>query len=382
MGELDKRTWAEVSLENIRHNYAAIRAAIPAGCKFLGVVKANAYGHGALEVSRTLAECGADYLAVSCLDEAMELRDGGVTLPILILGHTPCEYTRMLIENNITQTITCLAKAQEFSAEAQRLGKELLVHIALDTGMSRLGVLCRDERFDGGVENIIKACRMPGLIPEGAFTHFAVSDEPGADNEAYTREQFRLFCEVLDEVEAKGGIKFRLRHCAYSGAVAKYPEMCLDMVRPGLLTYGVYPDDRTGGIGLTPVMTLKSRVAALTRHKKGDTISYGRTWTAERDCTLAVLPIGYADGLHRCLSGKLEVLLRGRRAPQVGRVCMDRCMVDVTDLPEVSVGDVAVVFGPGTEGEPTASELAEKAGTIPYELLCAVSPRVPRIYTR
>ena len=220
------------------------------------------------------------------------------------------------------------------------------------------------------------------MEPEGVFTHFAVSDTRGG--EEYTREQFRRFTAAVNAVEPRLGRRFALRHCANSGAVLFFRDegMCLDMVRPGLLTYGVYPDDRTGGIELTPVMTLKSRVAALTRHKKGDTISYGRTWTAERDCTLAVLPIGYADGLHRCLSGKLEVLLRGRRAPQVGRVCMDMCMVDVTDLPEVSVGDVAVVFGPGTEGEPTASELAEKAGTIPYELLCAVSPRVPRIYTR
>ncbi len=374
MGELDKRTWAEVSLENIRHNYAAIRAAIPAGCKFLGVVKANAYGHGALEVSRTLAECGADYLAVSCLDEAMELRDGGVTLPILILGHTPCEYTRMLIENNITQTITCLAKAQEFSAEAQRLGKELLVHIALDTGMSRLGVLCRDERFDGGVENIIKACRMPGLIPEGAFTHFAVSDEPGADNEAYTREQFRLFCEVLDEVEAKGGIKFRLRHCANSGAVAKYPEMCLDMVRPGLLLYGY--GDEAGALGLKPCMRFVTRVSTIKHYPAGTSVSYGRRFTTERTTRMGVVGVGYADGLPRLCSNKCAFAAGSGFAPQRGSICMDMCMIDLTDLPEVSVGDEVEIFGTRSSVE----TLAAAAGTISYELLCALSKRVPRVY--
>lgn len=374
MGELDKRTWAEVSLENIRHNYAAIRAAIPAGCKFLGVVKANAYGHGALEVSRTLAECGADYLAVSCLDEAMELRDGGVTLPILILGHTPCEYTRMLIENNITQTITCLAKAQEFSAEAQRLGKELLVHIALDTGMSRLGVLCRDERFDGGVENIIKACRMPGLIPEGAFTHFAVSDEPGADNEAYTREQFRLFCEVLDEVEAKGGIKFRLRHCANSGAVAKYPEMCLDMVRPGLLLYGY--GDEAGALGLKPCMRFVTRVTTIKHYPAGTSVSYGRRFTTERTTRMGVVGVGYADGLPRLCSNKCAFAAGSGCAPQRGSICMDMCMIDLTDLPEVSVGDEVEIFGTRSSVE----TLAAAAGTISYELLCALSKRVPRVY--
>ena len=374
MGELDKRTWAEVSLENIRHNYAAIRAAIPAGCKFLGVVKANAYGHGALEVSRTLADCGADYLAVSCLDEAMELRDGGVTLPILILGHTPCEYTRMLIENDITQTITCLAKAQEFSAEAQRLGRELRVHIALDTGMSRLGVLCRDERFDGGVENIIKACRMPGLIPEGAFTHFAVSDEPGEDNEAYTREQFRLFCEVLDEVEAKGGVKFQIRHCANSGAVAKYPEMALDMVRPGLLLYGY--GDETGALDLKPCMRFVTRVTTIKHYPAGTSVSYGRRFTTERTTRMGVVGVGYADGLPRLCSNKCAFAAGSGFAPQRGSICMDMCMIDLTDLPEVSVGDEVEIFG----AKAGVETLAAAAGTISYELLCALSKRVPRVY--
>ena len=374
MGELDKRTWAEVSLENIRHNYAAIRAAIPAGCRFLGVVKANAYGHGALEVSRTLADCGADYLAVSCLDEAMELRDGGITLPILILGHTPCEYTRMLIENNITQTITCLAKAEEFSAEAVRLGRELKVHIALDTGMSRLGVLCRDERFDGGVENIIKACRMPGLIPEGAFTHFAVSDEPGADNEAYTREQFRLFCEVLDEVEAKGGVKFEIRHCANTGATVKYPEMCLDMVRPGLLLYGY--GDEAGTLNLKPCMRFMTRVTTIKHYPAGTDVSYGRRFTTARTTRMGVVGVGYADGLPRLCSNKCAFAAGSGFAHQRGSICMDMCMIDLTDLPEVSVGDEVEIFGTRSSVE----TLAAAAGTISYELLCALSKRVPRVY--
>ena len=374
MGELDKRTWAEVSLENIRHNYAAIRAAIPAGCKFLGVVKANAYGHGALEVSRTLEECGADYLAVSCLDEAMELRDGGITLPLLILGHTPCEYTRMLIDNNITQTITCLAKAVEFSAEAQRVGRSLKVHIALDTGMSRLGVLCRDERFDGGVENIIRACRMPGLIPEGAFTHFAVSDEPGEDNEAYTREQFRLFCEVLDEVEEKGGIRFAIRHCANTGAVVKYPEMCLDMVRPGLLLYGY--GDTTGRLGLKPCMRFMTRVTTIKHYPAGTSVSYGRRFTTERTTRMGVLGVGYADGLPRPASNKCAFAAGGGMAPQRGSICMDMCMIDLTDLPEVAVGSEVEIFGANAGVE----ALAAAAGTISYELLCALSKRVPRVY--
>ena len=179
------------------------------------------------------------------------------------------------------------------------------------------------------------------------------------------------------------GRRFPLRHCANSGAVLSWRDKgaALDLVRPGLLTYGVYPDSERGGLSLTPVMALKSRVSAITHHKKGDSISYGRTWTAERDCTLAVLPVGYADGLQRCLSGKLEVLLRGKRVQQVGRICMDMCMLDVTDIPDAAVGDVVTVFGCGDDGAPTVAELAALAGTIPYELLCGVSLRVPRIYT-
>ena len=373
MGELEKRTWAEVSLENIRHNYAAIRAAIPAGCRFLGVVKANAYGHGALAVSRTLEACGADYLAVSCLDEAMELRDGGITLPILILGHTPCEYTRMLIDNDLTQAITCLAKAEEFSAEALRVGRPLKVHIALDTGMSRLGVLCRDERFDGGVENILKACRMPGLIPEGAFTHFAVSDEPGADNEAYTRAQFQLFCQVLDEVAARG-VTFRIRHCANSGAVVNYPEMCLDMVRPGLLLYGY--GDTSGRLSLKPCMRFMTRVTTIKHYPAGTDVSYGRRFTTGRTTRMGVVGVGYADGLPRLCSNRCAFAAGDGLAPQRGSICMDMCMIDLTDLPAVSVGSEVEIFGERCSVE----ALAAAAQTIPYELLCALSRRVPRVY--
>ena len=375
MSELEKRTWAEVDLDNIRHNYRAIRAALPAGCRFLGVVKANAYGHGALEVARTLADCGADYLAVSCLDEAMELRDGGVTMPLLILGHTPCEYTRMLADNDITQTITCLAKAAEFSEEATRLGKQLKVHIALDTGMSRLGVLCMDERFDGGVENIVRACRMPGLVPEGVFTHFAVSDMPGADNERYTREQFRLFCDVIAQVEARG-VHFAIRHCANSGAVLNYPEMCLDMVRPGLLLYGY--GDEAGRLGLKPCLRFVTKVTTIKHYAPGTDISYGRRFTTDRVTRMGVVGVGYADGLPRLASNKCAFAAAGGKAPQRGAICMDMCMIDLTDLPEAAVGSEVEIFGPANP----ISAIAEAAQTIPYELLCALSKRVPRVYKK
>ena len=374
MNDLQKRTWAEISLENLRHNYEAIRKSLPADCRFLGVVKADAYGHGALPVSRLLQEAGADYLAVSCLDEALELRRGGITMPILILGHTPYEYTGTLIEENITQTVTCLAKALEYSAEAVRLGKELKIHIKLDTGMSRLGFLCAGDYFEEGVDNVIRSCRLPGLNPEGVYTHFAVSDEPGEDCEAYTRAQFKLFMDVIDAVKSRGGVEFLIRHCANSGATVSYPEMALDMVRPGLLLYGY--GDSAGKLGLLPCMRLVTTVSTIKFYEPGTSVSYGRRFTTQRRTRMGVLAIGYADGLPRLISNKCSFAAKGGFAPQRGSICMDMCMVDLTELPQVDVGSEVELFGPAN----SIYKLSDAAQTIPYELLCAVSKRVPRVY--
>ena len=374
MKDLQKRTWAEISLENIRHNYKTIRTALPTGCRFLGVVKADAYGHGALAVARLLQEEGAEYLAVSCLDEAMELRDGGIDMPILILGHTPCEYTGMLIENRITQTVTCLAKALEYSEAAVKLGGELMIHLKLDTGMSRLGYLCAGSYFDEGVDNIIRSCRLPGLISQGIYTHFAVSDELDGDSAQYTKQQFALFMDVIREVKARSGIDFEIRHCANSDAVVNYPEMALDMVRPGLLLYGY--GDSSGSLGLRPCMRLVTTVSTIKFYEPDTTVSYGRHYRTEARTRMGVLAIGYADGLFRCLSDKCSFAARGGLAPQRGRICMDMCMVDLSALPEVDVGSEVEIFGERND----IRLLSHAAGTIPYELLCSVSKRVPRIY--
>lgn len=374
MNDLQKRTWAEISLSNIRHNYEAIRASLPAGCRFLGVVKADAYGHGARAVARLLESAGADYLAVSCLDEAIELRDDGIEMPILILGHTPHEYTKVLIENNITQTVTCLAKALEYSAEAEELGKTLKIHIKLDTGMSRLGFLIAGEHFNAGVDNVVRSCTLPGLAPEGIYTHFAVSDEPDADSEAYTRAQFALFCRVVEEVKRRGGIEFAIRHCANSGAVANYPEMALDMVRPGLLLYGY--GDTSGRLGLLPCMRLVTTVSTIKFYEPGTAVSYGRRFITGRRTRMGVLGIGYADGLPRLISNKCSFYTCGGFAPQRGNICMDMCMLDLTELPQVDVGSEVELFGRNND----IYKLSEAAQTIPYELLCAVSKRVPRVY--
>ena len=370
---LQKRTWAEVSLDNISHNYRAIRAALPEGCRFLGVVKADAYGHGAVAVARLLESEGADYLAVSCLDEAMELRSAGITMPLLILGHTPSEYTETLIDNDITQTVSCLAKAQEFSARAAALGRQLRIHIKIDTGMSRLGFLCGGDSFDEGVANVIASCRLPGLLPEGIYTHFAVSDEDDRDSEAYTRAQFDVFTRVLDALAA-GGRTFAIRHCANSGALTRYPEMYLDMVRPGIALYGVGDDAQR--LGLRPVMSLKSSISTIKVFAPDTTISYGRTFRTTDKTRIGVLPIGYADGFFRGLSNRMAVQTADGPAPLRGRICMDMCMVDLTALPEVKVGDTVEIFGQTQ----SVDSLAAILNTIPYELTCAVSKRVPRLY--
>ena len=369
-----KRTWAEISLDNLQYNYYAIRSAVPASCRFLGVVKADAYGHGALQVASLLEKCGADYLAVSCLDEAMELRDNGIRLPVLILGCTPPEYTAELIENNFTQTVASLAKAKEYSAAASALGRQLRVHIKVDSGMSRLGFLCSGSFSEEEIDHIAQSCRLPGVIPEGIFTHFAVSDEPGEDNRAYTLKQFSVFTHVISVLEREYGISFAIRHCANSGAVVSYPETALDMVRPGLLLYGY--GDSSGRLGLRPCMRLVTTVSAVQEYEAGTSISYGRRYVTDRHSRIGVLAAGYADGLPRAASGKCAFYTARGTAPQVGSICMDMCMADLTDLSPVEVGTEVELFGEHAD----LCALAAAAGTIPYEILCSVTKRVPRIY--
>ena len=369
------RTWAEINLGNLEHNYRALRAMLPPGCRFLGVIKADAYGHGAIQVARRLESLGAEYLATACLREAMELRDaGGIHAPILILGHTPPEFAPRLLEYRLTQTVFDLDTARALSQAAVQAGQTLKIHIKADTGMSRLGFLCGEEYLDRAVEEICAVCALPGLEAEGIFTHFADSD----GDEDYTMVQFTRFLDLLEALRARG-LTFPIRHCANSGAVLNFPCTHLDMVRPGIALYGHYPAPSCQGLdgpGLRPVMSVKSRIASVKWVPAGTTVSYGRTHTLARDTRLAVLPVGYADGLFRLCSDKLSMRIGEDWAPIVGRVCMDMCMLDVTDLPQVGQGDVVTVFGEDAPVE-TAAGLA---GTIQYELLCAVSPRVPREY--
>ncbi|WP_297241431.1 alanine racemase [uncultured Flavonifractor sp.] len=373
MKQTQTRTWAEVNLANLEHNYRTLRAMLAPGCRFLGVVKANAYGHGAVQVAQRLERLGAEYLAVACLDEALELRQADVRLPILILGYTPVERGGELLEGELTQTVYDLESAKALSRLAEAAGKPLKIHIKADTGMSRLGWLCDEAHRAESVDAICQVCALPGLEPEGIYTHFANADS----DEDYTMLQFTRFLDLL-EVLKERGLTFPIRHCAASAAVLRYPCTHLDMVRPGIALYGHYPDPSCEGLdgpGLRPVMTLKTRVASVKTVPGGTPVSYGCTHVVEGETRLAALTIGYADGLPRLCSDRWQVELGGRRAPILGRVCMDMCMADVTGL-EVAPGDEAEVFGERLPVE----ELAALAGTIQYELLCAVSPRVWREY--
>ena len=410
-----KRTWAETDLDALEYNYKKIREYVDARCagklsaetgaagqccseaasviaagqaagqccseapradrvRFLGVVKADAYGHGAVQVSRTLERLGADYLAVSSIDEGMELRLNGISMPILILGHTPKEQVGRLIEYNITQAVTCRAKAVEYSEAAVAAGGVLKVHIKVDTGMSRLGYLCEGEHFETGVGGIYDACRMPGLEAEGIFTHFAVADEEGEEALGYTRHQLELFRRVIAAAEERLGMQFAIRHCANTGATVRFADAYLDMVRPGLLLYGYGEYARR--LGLKPVMTLKTTVSTIKTYEPGTRVSYGGIFTTQKRTRMGVLPYGYADGFLRALSNKCSLMTADGPAPQRGKICMDMCMIDLTDKMHVDVGSEVEIFGAHNPIE----ALSDAAGTIPYELTCAVSKRVPRKY--
>ena len=363
------RTWAEIDLDALAHNYRLLRELDP-GARFLGLVKANAYGHGAAPVAKKLERLGADMLAVACLDEAIELRQAGISLPILCLGQTPPELAGELLEYDITQTVSDLETGKALSAAAVAAGRRLKIHVKVDTGMGRLGFVWGEPPTADAARDIIVLSTLPGLKAEGIFTHFSDAD----GSEEYTRRQEGRFREAI-QVLADCGVKFKICHCAASAAVLNYPYTSMDMIRPGIALYGYVPDPSVKDPGLKPVMTLNSRIAAVRDLPAGAKISYGCTATLERDSKIAVLPMGYGDGLPRCLSNKLEVLVGDRLCPVLGRICMDMCMVDVTGLPNVQSGDVAAVYGPGL-----TDRAAQLAGTIPYELLCQLTPRVPRIY--
>ena len=377
-----KRTWAEISLNAIEHNYNVIRNKVADDTKVCCVIKADGYGHGAVELSQIYEKLGADFFAVSNIDEGIEIRKSGSKLPILILGYTPVSEAENLAEYDISQAVFSLEYAKELSEKCVEEDCICKMHIKVDSGMSRIGFMCQEfPRDEYSIEEICEACCLPNLEVEGLFTHFCVSDED-AEGREFTNKQYENFIHVRDSLK-KRGVDISVVHCSNSGAIEDYPETCCDMVRAGIILYGLAPSSKLADrLDLVPAMTLKTVVAFVKEVQKGATISYGRTFTADRKMKIATVPIGYADGFIRQNAKDGYMMVNGKKAKIVGRICMDQTMLDVTDIEDVKTGDEVVVFGTGENGEPTADSLAENTGTINYETVCLVGKRVPRIYIK
>lgn len=367
------RTWCEIDLNAIRHNFMQYRNITGNGVKIAAVVKADAYGHGDEACARMLSECGADYFAVAFVGEAVRLRKEGITEPILILGYTAPSRACDVVKYGITAAVYDYGCAEALSREAAAQNKTVKIHIKADTGMGRIGYIGEPEKIAG---EIAKIKQLPGIDVEGIFTHFAKADELPGD---YTEKQYKKFCEIINACE-KSGITFKIRHCCNSAAAVLYPKMHMDMVRVGIGLYGCYPSDLEYGVDLRPAMTFKTRVINVKTVKKGESISYGGIYTAPSDTKIATIAVGYADGLPRILSDKARVLVNGSFAKITGRICMDQCMIDVSCVNNINVGDEAVIFGTGDGVSLPVEEPAALAGTISYELLCGIGARVPRIY--
>lgn len=376
-----RRTWVEIDLDAIGHNYRLIKKAadsVPVMC----IVKADAYGHGVEHIALEYQRLGVKWLGVSNIEEAMELRRYGIDRKILILGYTPPEAVAQLSEYEITQAVFSYSYAQMLSQAAVSLGCKVRCHIKVDTGMGRIGLNCRtSEAINAAADEAESICRLEGLETNGIFTHFAVADD-GVNGEEFTRNQYANFIDIISALN-KRGISFKYRHCCNSAATLEYPDMHLDLVRPGVILYGLAPSAcMRGKYGLRPVMQLRSVISMIKKLEAGASVSYGRIFTAEHNMLLATVPIGYADGFPRVLSGNQDLIVRGKRVPIVGRVCMDQLMIDVSNVEGVKEGDTVTIFGTDGGEEITVDELADKLGTINYELVCRMARRVPRIYHR
>lgn len=373
MNGIKRRAWAEIDLGSLEHNYKSIRAWVPDGTRLCCVVKANAYGHGAVVAARLYEQWGADYLAVSSLEEAVKLREGGISLPILNLGFGAPECAALISKYDITQCVFSSEYADNLSNCAQAAGVCVRVHIKLDTGMARIGFVVRPEHSDG-IDAVARAATLPGLRVEGIFTHFADANS-GAVGDEYTQLQAACFMEAIDALERRG-VHFAIRHCANSGIAFDHPEYDLDMVRIGGVLFGVAPDSRIRYLPpLEPAMTLKATVSCVKEVHPGESVGYGRTFIADRPLRLATLPIGYADGIDRALP---RVWFGEQPAQVVGRICMDQLMVDVSGI-ACRAGDEAVIFG--GRGRRSVDHLAAETGTISYDTLCSLH-RIPLCYVR
>lgn len=376
MEKLLRPVYAEIDLDAIAYNMKNIKT-LAKDKEVIAVVKADCYGHGALDVVPTLLENGASRLAVAVLTEGIELRNNNINAPIMILGYTPLHLGEELIKYDIEQTVYDLDYATELSNIALTINKKAKIHIAMDTGMGRIGFLTTPKALN----DVASICSLKGLDVLGIFTHFSTSDEKDKE---YTYEQFQKFTNFTSEL-LKLGIEIPIKHASNSGAIIDMPETYLDAVRAGIILYGYYPSNevKKENLSLKPALTLKASITRIQEMDKDMYISYGRTFKTNRKSLIATLPIGYADGYSRLFAKDAKVIINGKFAPVVGRICMDQCMIDVTDIDgDIQVGDEVILLGEQGNLKFNADNIAEVMGTINYEILCMLKYRVPRVYIK
>lgn len=367
--------WAEIDLDNLAHNMQEIKR-VAKSKDIIGVVKADAYGHGALDIAPVLLENGANRLAVAIASEAVELRRGGIECPIMILGFTPSNLADILLRYDLEQTVYSYELAYDISQMARKKNKIAKVHIAVDTGMGRIGF----KADESSIEEVFRISKLPNIVIEGLYTHFSSSDEADKEYTYMQVEKYNWFYNRLLE----RGIKVNIRHVSNSAAVIDLPDVHFEAVRPGIILYGYYPSNEVlkDRIDIRPVMSLKTNIVHIKNMENGEYISYGRKYKCSRDCRIATLPVGYADGYTRLLFGKGKVIVNNSFAPVVGRICMDQCMIDITDAGNAEIGDEVILIGEKGGLKITADDIAEAIGTISYEVTCMISKRVPRVYIK
>ncbi|MGA1941328.1 alanine racemase [Arcobacter sp. YIC-310] len=373
--DLTRAVWAEVNLDNLANNIREVRRVTNPKTKVSAVIKADGYGHGAVAIAQTLLENGADRFAVATLSEALQLRKEFKKTQIMVLGYTPEHLAQEIIQNNIIQTIYSLEQAKEFSKVAKQLNKNIVVHIKIDSGMNRLGMLCSEDT----VNTVLDISKLENLVIEGIYTHFAAADEL---DKTYTKMQVEKFIKIVEQIEEKGLI-IPIKHVSNSAAIIDMPEFNFDMVRAGIMLYGLYPSQSVNHerVNLKEVMCLKAKIAQVKEIEAGSGISYGLTYKCEHKTKIATLPIGYADGYTRMLSNKAKVLVENKIVPVLGNICMDQCIIDVTNL-DVKMGDEVVLYGGNNKDGISIDSVANLLNTINYEIVCMVDKRVPRVYLK
>ncbi|MBS4534816.1 alanine racemase [Clostridium sp. D2Q-14] len=375
--EKTRPVWVEINLDNLANNIREVRRVTRKETMVTAVVKANGYGHDAVETSKVFLENGADRLAVATLSEAIELRKGGIlNTPILILGYTPNSQVEDIIDYNIMATIYTLDQGKAISDEALRKNKISKIHIKLDTGMGRLGL----KNNEKSIETIIEISKLPNVEIEGIFTHFARADEK---NKEFTKIQFSRFEEIIQKLE-KRGINIPIKHVSNSAAIIDLPEYNLDMVRAGIMLYGLYPskDVNKDNVKLKPAMSLRAKLSYIKNVPENTGLSYGHIYSTDKESKIGTLPIGYADGFTRLLSGNAEGTIKNRRVKIVGRICMDQCMIDLSEIDNVNIGDIVTLFSDGENNTLHIDEVADRLGTINYEIVCMMGKRVPRVFKK